>query len=257
MALESDRLAEGIAPGALDDHDGPAKRLTPGELDAAVSAAVSRALPPKTHLSRRTVQALLIAATLCLAGVSAALIAARAFDDDRSPPASDPARGAPPAERSEPRISPAPSHPELVASSEVRAPSEGESGARAPSAADLLKAANELRRQGRWAEAERAYSQVATRYGATGQGPVAALAAASLRLEHLGDPKGALRLYQSALGASSLSAEAELGIANSYRALGDRDAELRTLRRLASAYPNAAFHERVEARLRALETGKP
>jgi tetratricopeptide (TPR) repeat protein len=76
-------------------------------------------------------------------------------------------------------------------------------------------------------------------------------------LEHLGDPKGALRLYQSALRASSLSAEAELGIANSYRALGDRDGEIRTLERLVIAYPNAAFREQVEARLRTLEAKKP
>jgi tetratricopeptide (TPR) repeat protein len=120
-----------------------------------------------------------------------------------------------------------------------------------------LKTANQLRRQGRWADAERAYSEVLVTYGATAQGPVAALAAASLRLEHLGDPQGALRLYQTALRSSSLSAEAELGIANCYRALGDRDAEMRALRRLVATHPHAAFHERAAARLRALEAGKP
>jgi tetratricopeptide (TPR) repeat protein len=255
MALESDHLAEGLAPDVLDDRDGPARRLSPNELDALARAAVGRALPGKARSSRRKLQALLIAAALSIAGVSAAVFGARVSDGERSPSVPDGARATPPAERAEPERAPAPSPPEPTASSEAKTPSNSAPAARAPSAADLLKTANELRGQGRWADAERVYSEVAARGGTTG--PIAALAAASLRLEHLGDPKGALRLYESALRASSVSAEAELGIANSYRALGDRDGEIRTLRRLVAAYPNAAFRERVEARLRALEAQKP
>ena len=125
------------------------------------------------------------------------------------------------------------------------------------SAADLLKAANQLRRQGQWAEAERAYANIARHYGASAQGPVAALAAASLRLEHLSDPRGALRLYQSAKKAPSLSAEAELGVANCYRALGDREAEIAALRRVTAAHPEALFHDRAVRRLQTLESQTP
>jgi tetratricopeptide (TPR) repeat protein len=121
------------------------------------------------------------------------------------------------------------------------------------SAADSLKAANELRRQGRWAEAENAYSEIARGYPGSSQGSVAALAAASLRLEHLNDARGALALYQASLRTAGLSAEAELGIANCYRALGERDKEIAALKRLVSAYPKALFRKRVQSRLKALQ----
>jgi hypothetical protein len=64
-------------------------------------------------------------------------------------------------------------------------------------------------------------------------------------------------LYQAALRASSLAAEAQLGIADCYRALGDRGAEIAALRRLSAEHPEALFHERALHRLQALEAGKP
>jgi tetratricopeptide (TPR) repeat protein len=86
---------------------------------------------------------------------------------------------------------------------------------------------------------------------------VAALAAASLHLEHLNDAHGALALYQRSLRTSGLSAEAELGIANCYRALADREREIAALRRLITAYPGSLFHERAARRLQALQATRP
>jgi tetratricopeptide (TPR) repeat protein len=258
MPVNSDPPLEGVLLEPLDDRDGPARRISAEEFDAAVEAAVDRALLPRRRLGRK-LPLLLAAAALCVTGLSAALFVTRppwagfsssastppAARDTRAPGVTPPVASNPPAASAE---------PPAVAPVKAQGPA---ASARSPSAADLLQTANQLRRLGRWAEAERTYAQVASSYGGTSQGPVAALAAASLRLEHLGDPRGALRLYQTARRVSSLAAEAELGIANSYRALGEREAEIGALRRVVSAYPQAMFREQAAARLKALEAGKP
>lgn len=275
MSANFDSLSEGGGLERLDEGAGPARRLSAEESEAAVQAALERAFPVRrAPFLRRRLSLLLIAAALGVTGLSAALVLTQrarlgapvtkigplpvgvsAQQAPRAKPGpqreAQPSSNPEPLAASEPPSSAEPAHPAFASGSE-RLPS-----ARASSALDLLKTANQLRRQGRWADAERAYAQIASGYGSTAQGPVAALAAASLRLEHLGDPRGALRLYQTALRASSLSAEAELGIAECYRALGQRDAEVAALRRLTSAHPQALFRERALRRLRALEGEKP
>lgn len=255
MSVNPDSLSDGALLEVLDERAGPALPLSEREAEAAVQAALGRALPArgKPFLRRRR-SALLLAAALGVTGISAALVLTRSgLVGSRTKGVPVPARPAsalatrtsssavPLAASARPPVSDA---PEPVSSNG----SERVASART-NALDSLKAANQLRRQGRWADAERAYAQIGS--------PVAALAAASLRLEHLNDPRGALRLYQSALRASSLSAEAELGIADCYRALGDRGAEIAALRRLTSAHPDALFHQRALRRLSALEAGKP
>lgn len=282
MSDSSDSAAEAPLLEALDDRDGPALRLSATERAARVDAALSRALPQRrTFFERPRLSLLLLAAALGMTGIAAALVVVRphwlGLSSQVPPSAGAPARspGAPGtstprdgsgASEATPTSAPPlpaagaglPAKEAVLAGPEaVSSPgAERASSARGGSAADLLKAANQLRRQGQWAEAERAYAQVATSFTGSAQGPVAALAAASLRLEHLSDPRGALRLYRSALKAPSLSAEAELGVADCYRALGDRAAEIAALRRVTSAHPEAVFYERALRRLQALEGDK-
>jgi tetratricopeptide (TPR) repeat protein len=135
--------------------------------------------------------------------------------------------------------------------------SVSELAAASPSAADSLKAANKLRGKGRWSEAAQAYSRIARRYPSSAQGSVAALAAAALYLEHLGDPNTALRYYQRSLKTAGLSAEAQYGIANCYRALGNRQAEARWLDRLVKSVPGGLYSDRAQRRLRVLEGSEP
>src|SRR5581483_180821 len=84
---------------------------------------------------------------------------------------------------------------------------------------------------------------------------VAQVASASLHLEHLGDPRGALRLYRSALRAQPagpLAEEVRSGIAEACRATGDRPAEAQALRDLLTHHPGSLLRGRAEERLRAL-----
>ncbi len=130
-------------------------------------------------------------------------------------------------------------------------------GGSRPNADDSMGAANALRAERRWASAAKAYSQIANLHANTAQGSVAALAAGALYLEHLSAPRRALELYKRSLQNSGLSAEATMGIANCYRALGDRSSEITTLKKLLSANPSALLTERVKRRLAALESPKP
>lgn len=219
-------------------------------------------------------QLLLVAAVLAISSIGGAFVLGRplarwvaSLSERRlalAPPAPSPARVATESAHEPPStLAPeSPGEPERLPVEETPSTpgttgGESASKARTTSAVDALQAANKLRRQGRWADAARAYAQIANDRSGTAQGSVAALAAASLRLEHLNDPRGALRLYQTATHDSDLAAEAQLGIADCYHALGDRDAEMGTLRRLISAYPDALSRERAAQRLQALQSAKP
>jgi len=172
----------------------------------------------------------------------------------RAPPAPEPATEAP--QSSAPVVAtPAP---------EVQAPE----GAPRPSSAhrhhaargasstadqtDILRTANTLRAARRWREAERAYADVARRFAGSDEAYTATIAAASLRVDHLGDPRGALTAFRRALAArpsGDLSEEARYGIAQCHRALGDASAERRALEELLVRHPRTALRRRVEARL--------
>jgi hypothetical protein len=119
---------------------------------------------------------------------------------------------------------------------------------------DLLRAANRLRAEHRWAEAEQTYQRVIARGPDHAEAYAASIAAASIRLEHLGDARGALQLYRATAraGNGALVEEADWGIAECYRALGDRDAEVSALRTFVGAHPQSALRPTAEARLSAL-----
>jgi len=117
---------------------------------------------------------------------------------------------------------------------------------------DALSAANDLRRQSQWQAAEAAYRGIAARYPRTPEAIVAQLAAAELRLDHLGDAAGALRLYQAVPHGNALDVEALFGISRTYRVLGDPAAESAALRSLLDAYATSLQADGARTRLRQL-----
>jgi hypothetical protein len=80
---------------------------------------------------------------------------------------------------------------------------------------------------------------VLTTHPQSPQAYVARVSAAALRLEHLGDPAGALRLYGSGSGGP-LTPEIAWGKARAHRALGQTASERRELEALASGSSSLA-----------------
>jgi hypothetical protein len=130
---------------------------------------------------------------------------------------------------------------------------------RAPSTSDdLMKQANEQRRARRWRAAEALYQRVMDEHPGTSAAHVAAIAAAAIRLDHLGDARGALRLYRTALaGGRALAEEARWGVAEAHRALGDAAGERRALEDFVSRHPGSPLIPQARARLRALQAETP
>ncbi|MBC8133850.1 MAG: tetratricopeptide repeat protein [Deltaproteobacteria bacterium] len=118
--------------------------------------------------------------------------------------------------------------------------------------ADLLQNANALRAQSRWRDAERVYRQVAALTPGSDDAYAAAVAAASLRLDHLGDAAGALPLYRGVLRShptGALAEEVRWGIAEAYHALGHSDLEADALRAFLAAHPQSLLKAAAQARL--------
>ncbi len=161
-----------------------------------------------------------------------------------SPPSLPPVT-APLAERATASSSPLPASPRANADEEE--------------AEDLLRTANRLRADKQWSEATRTYEKVLERYGRSGQAYPAMVSAASLRLNRLSDPAGALRLYERALAArptGALAEEALFGQARAYRDLGRTDDERSALRRFISNHPSSWHADDARQRLRELERGR-
>ena len=77
------------------------------------------------------------------------------------------------------------------------------------------------------------------------------MAAAALRLDHLSDARGALRLYRAALRSrprGALSEEALLGVADAQHRLAD-GAEADTLASFLERFPDSPEASRARARL--------
>jgi tetratricopeptide (TPR) repeat protein len=123
---------------------------------------------------------------------------------------------------------------------------------------DLLQEANRLRGERKWAEAARVYGEVAR--SRDRRAYAAKVALASLRLEHLGDPAGALALFQAALTEAPrgpLAEEALWGIAASYRVLGDTEHEREALLRFVTLHPDSASVSAAQTRLERLGGAGP
>lgn len=120
---------------------------------------------------------------------------------------------------------------------------------------ELLAHANALRAQRRWVAAEHLYREARGSAATELQRYVALVASASLSLQHLGKPARALALYRSALALmpnGDLEEEAEFGMAECYRALGDTSAELAVLQQFSVDHPDSWIIESVRQRLAVL-----
>ncbi len=109
---------------------------------------------------------------------------------------------------------------------------------------DLLALANQQRRAREWGSADALYRAVSGRFTGSDAAVVAEIASATLHLEQLEDAHGALRGYRRALWerpTGPLSQEARWGMAEAYRALGDRAAEAAALREFLSHHPESAL----------------
>lgn len=128
---------------------------------------------------------------------------------------------------------------------------EVEPRTRAPHA-DWFREANRLRRAKRWKQADEAYGLAAQHASSAEAAYVAHVASAGVRLEQLRDPRGALARYRAALQSSprgALDEEIRLGIADAYRALGDREREREALHDFLRAHPSSPLAEQARARL--------
>lgn len=246
--------------GALDDEPGPARPLSPqqasalvrGALDVAFSPPPPVAPAPKPWYARRAVW--MTGAGLAVVGA----VAVGVWSARQPPPPVPPVpREAevkqappPPVVREE-----APPPPEAAPVAEAPAPTVPETRpAPRPTAEpeDLLRRANERRAQGQWRAAESLYQRVLQASPGTESAYVALVASGGLRLEHLGDARGALRQYQQALRlrpAGSLSEEARHGVARAWRALGDTVQEKRALEDFLAAHPDSLRAESAKHRL--------
>jgi len=259
------RKIAGLDAG-LDAGLGPARPLSPAADQRLVERIVKRArYPEQRPLSRRlSLRALSLAA---LAVVTSAAAAALLHHElGRNPVTSAPVADVPERPIKKPMPGVAVQRPARLPSAQPTAsadaptlarearPSAGRSSsavvsARVTAAVDELSAANDLRRQAQWRAAEAAYREIAARYPEAPEAAVAQLAAAELRLEHLGDPAGALRSYEAVPRRSALGVEALFGVSRAQRALGNRSAEAAALRSLLEAYPTSLQADRARERL--------
>lgn len=269
----------------LDDHPGPAPRISSARATSIVDAALEQALdegslPLAARVAvehsgvwarmRGPVRALSLAAgvLLLLAGGAAAakLIAERFFQPDaklaepREPAAKQtPKRVAPPAKESELELD---ALPEVVLEPSAQEPraTRKSSTERASAPEDLLQNANRARSEGRFAEAAAIYAEVYERYPRSLSAYVAQIAAGSIELEHLGRPERARRLFLRALRSQpkgALDLEARQGLALSLRDLGEREQEAAALRSLIDAHPTRPAARRALIRLRELAQAEP
>jgi hypothetical protein len=175
-------------------------------------------------------------------------IAAPAID---GPPLPEPS-ASPPAERA--------TRPPVHASpAKLAKPAAGSRGRRPPASIvaaatapeDLLAAANAARAAHRWREADALYARVVSGAPAELAQQTALVASASLHLEHLGDPAGALHRFRAALAAGphdALAEDARWGLAEVARATGNVTAEAAALDDFLAHHASSPRAARARAR---------
>jgi len=270
---------QGGFPG-LDAELGPAQPLSHSDAEWLVAQVLARAREPERKPRPRllSLRTLSLAAIVVVTSAAAATVVHQKIQQNDAvtePVVTAPQRqtNRPPHGHAEPEralepsasVTPdAPSDPgvEVAPSSKgpvireaplpVTSASSAVSPTRGSAIVDELSAANDLRRKAEWQAAEAAYRSIAAHYPGAPEAAVAQLAAAELRLEHLGDAAGALRLYQSVPRSSALGVEALFGTSRAYRALGNADAEAAALRSLVDAFPTSLQADGARARLKQL-----
>jgi hypothetical protein len=134
---------------------------------------------------------------------------------------------------------PAPTHPHKARPPETR------------EAADLLGEANAKRAAKQWRESDALYTRVVRRAPNSLAAQTALVASASLRLEHLGDARGAATRFRRALAIApngALAEEARWGLAEAARALHDDAAEARALDDFLAHHASSPLAPRARAR---------
>jgi hypothetical protein len=248
-----------LKDAGLDERPGPARTLAPGAADALITRALDRALDgglaSRLSRPRRGVPRWLVALAVCaLAGAAAASIY---HFRHLATPAPAPEQPAPVERASAPSVVPAPAPPDAPIEPKAAEPIANPPHARPASpraVQDLLLRANQQRAAHDWRGAERTYERILRLEPHSPDATVAAVGAADLRLTHLGDARGALSLFQRASrdARGTLAEEAQHGLAESYRALGNEAQERRTLEAFLRVHPSSVMRAQVEARLHSL-----
>ena len=117
---------------------------------------------------------------------------------------------------------------------------------------DILKLANQRRKEKRWRDADALYRRVMVQYKGSDAAVVATVSSADLHLERLDDAAGALRRYRRALRVTpsgDLAEESRWGVAEALRSLGDADAEAEALRAFLANHPGSANAPAAQRRL--------
>jgi hypothetical protein len=120
---------------------------------------------------------------------------------------------------------------------------------------DMLQQANDLRARHQWLAATQTYERTSRTFPGRAEAYSAMVAAGMLHLDQLGDAKGALSLFTSAIQArpqGPLSEEARWGVVRGHRALVDSRSELAALQEFVTFYPHSLLASRAQARLREL-----
>jgi TolA-binding protein len=259
---------------ALDARPGPAERISEERARVLVDGAIESVFARRPRWMQRAFArpwgrgALVLAATFVV-GMAAAATVRTWLRPARAPVA--PVASVAPERQAIPETAGVPLPPRVVdgiapPEPPVAAPlAPAESSSResaphvrpppAPPAEDLLQQANDLRAARRWRDAARMYERVLAAHPGSAEAYAAAVAAAELRLEQMGDPSGALRLYRAALQKNPqgpLSEQAVWGVARCQRALAEREGERSALRDYLSRYPSGLFAPSARERLDAL-----
>jgi tetratricopeptide (TPR) repeat protein len=272
MNDESESAADLAASFPLDGRPGPAPRLTAERSQAMVERAIETwQREPTRPPSRIPGRAAGVAAAAVFVSAAAAagfwVTRAEAPDapDDGRTETREVARIAPPVAAKGTAEGAA---EEPVIDLEPEAPAEPEpppihsrrEGTAPRTAEDWMQRASRLRGEGKWHEAEKTYRRVVSEHPGTASAYVARVAAASLRLDRLGDAAGARRLFEEALGArpgGALDIEVRQGIADASRRLGDAGRERAALQALVAAHPHTRAAEDARRRLDSLGAKAP
>jgi tetratricopeptide (TPR) repeat protein len=122
------------------------------------------------------------------------------------------------------------------------------------SPSEILAKADDLRAKGQWLAATALYESAARADRNGEDGYRAMVAAGLLRLDHLGDPTGALGSLSAAIALrpnGALTEQARWTRIESLRAVGDRAAEEKALVEFVELYPEGPFTELARQRLTA------
>lgn len=270
MSLEH-RSREWPGELTLDDEPGPAALIARSKVDDMVFGALDQvgfdeiveqrisgvnrsSFAPKPGLGMRSLAAAAVLAFLSIGSASAAVMwfGRARHDEPSAAKAVAPVvhtRATEPAERPAPRAIEALPEQAVLAAEEPT-PTPRKAAPRAPE--DWLVEGNRLRAEQRWTKADEAYTRAAQNAPHSQTAYVARVAVAAVRLEHLHDARGALSSYRTALQQTpqgALTEEIHWGIAEAYRALGERAAERKALAVFVREHPSSPLLSQAKARL--------